>query len=484
MGDHPTLTRRHLLATLLAAAAWPAGATTLPSTSSSARSWGGRGRVRVLATAHGDPRLARGADGTHGLNHCLRFVEQGATTFVAATGTRRDEGLDKVAELPMIDRRRVVEMGLAKGVPDDAARLVDLVVDGVHLVETGHGERRALYEANTVYRRLVRADDDTFGRRRVAMARGRATEAEWGAVRASGLRRVGAAREAVEEALQRHVHTVAELVSQGHEPVVVTHALVAPELASALAEAGLAGELHATPPAAEVLDDAPLWWAAMLAGLPDPTGAGLADWADALAPFADALRAWPGLAAAEAGIREMVGPAPPPLLRSDPRARAVRRAQRLLKRTGLPHEIPTGLASSDSEVLGMSYDALHDVVTVSAAVADLPTPLVAAMLHHELVHVREVADAAARWSATPLTFALVVDLLPLGIGLGVRCTMEDVAYRDEVRVMGRLGVDLDSTGLADGPRADVVDLLATLKAAPYGSAAWLQLVDRLVLPPG
>ena len=433
----------------------------------------------VIATTHGDPRVRAGREGTEAFDLALAAYAEGRRHFVAATGTRGDPGLALVAQRPAEERRAMLRAGLVHGVSDDVARLAGASFpDEVVVVEGGHDEAGPLADAAAVAQRLHSPRDDLFRRRRVAMSRGDLRAAGYSDVRGSGLVRVDAGEMALARAM------AARAAAAPDDAVMVASSLGAPVLCDALQAAGRGGQLVAGPLAAAALGDAPLWWGMLRAGLPEPGDDSLVPWARALVPYLAALKAWPSRDEVAARIEAEVGPRPPVLPPRHPLRRHVERAAKRLRKEGFDHAIDVPLVEASNPALVMSYDTLHDCVTVAEAVAELPEPLTAALLLHELVHVRQVSEACAVLGVTPRDLALALDTLPLGVGVGIRCAMEDLAYREEVSVLSALGLSLPDPAApaGDGTEGSLLQLLAMLDALPYGSKGWLRLIDSLVIP--
>ncbi|MEQ1506453.1 MAG: hypothetical protein ABMB14_29770 [Myxococcota bacterium] len=139
----------------------------------------------------------------------------------------------------------------------------------------------------------------------------------------------------------------------------------------------------------------------------------------------------------------------------------------------------------------MSYDPLYDTLEVDGWVAELPIDEVAAVLAHELVHVRDLRRVAGALGTDPAGWALLHDTLPRGVMRGVTVTAEDRALRVELEVVDVLGVSLPETAAAQRIIADPASsrrdrlraTLAVLQSTGEGTARWVEAIRSLVPVP-
>lgn len=449
-------TRRQLLAGLGAAGLMGGGvAQGAPMPLPVMRSWKGRGRITVLATGYGDPRLPPGTDDAEALLLATALADRGERTFVSASGVPGSSQTGDVA-LSLQSIRPELE------VIDGGADAFD---DVMAFARVAWG--------------LAPPNNPAFLARRLSLALTpfaleHGALADYDKLRNDAFKRRNEARASLEKVAQAHI------VGLARRAVIVTCALGAEGLCEALAAAGRGGQLVATEEGRTLVEGEALFWAGVEAGLPEPGDEGLMPWARALKPFHEAFQRWPGR---EGFARAIEASTDHTAVLQGALAAQVAEAAALLEARGLarwPEGLPVHVGTGDTHA--MSYDTFTHRLKVAPVVQELSLPMTAAVLLHELVHVDDVAAAAAYLGTDPRGVALLIDRLPVGIGTGVLCTMEDHAYHREVAAVPTLGLrlpDPEEDG-DDSVEGQLGRMLAVLRDAGPGSSRWLGLVDRFV----
>lgn len=427
--------------------------------------------VVIVAVAHGDPRLPRGVDGTQAIDLLEGLRADGYTQFVAGTGTPPDAGLAMLETLPPEQRRAALREGIRQGIPEDPARLLAVLDDATAAIEGGHGEHPALLELAAAHPRLTQHTDPLFALRRRALAGG-PDGTRYRDIRRDLLAVLHNAQSALSQATAARVSEVVP------GQVLVVAALAARDVQLGLTNRGLPCRVVATSRAQALLEDSHLWWAQLRSALPSPGGAGLDPWIEAVGPVVVELATWKHRGAVLRAIVAQTGPAPLPLPTADPVRLHLELAAKLLtpEQRALLQQVE--LTSRPQSAFAVSYDSFHDILRMSPWIPELPLPLSAALLVHELVHVRDTRAAAAALGITPRDWALMLDTSPYGVTYGLHCTTESAAYAVEVAALGPLGVDLDT---AQGPKErSLKTMLAELSKHEPTSAAWRSLIDSIV----
>jgi hypothetical protein len=451
-------TRRQVLRGLSAygLVGWCSVAVAAPMRLPVIRTWKGRGRITVLATGHGDPRVPPGADDAEALLLATALADDRERTFVSASGVPESEG----------------GMG-------DVARSLQSIRPELEVLDGATGEFDDMMAFARVAWGLAPTNNQAFRARRLALALTpfaleHPALADYDKLRNDAFVRADKARDAMAKA------ALERIAGLPRRAVIVTRALGAAQLCDLLKASGLGGRLVATEEGRTLLEGEELFWTGVEAGLPEPGMEGLMPWARAMGPFHEAFERWPGRAGFTASIAESSEDTP--VLEGALRDQ-VEAAAALLEARGLapwPEGLPVHVGTGETHA--MSYDSFTHRLKVAPVVAELSVPMTAAVLLHELVHVADVAAAAAHLGTDPKGFALLIDRLPLGISTGVLCTMEDHAYHREVAAIPTLGLrlpDPDDETL-EGVEGQLGRMLAVLRDAGPGTSRWLALVDRFV----
>lgn len=411
----------------------------------------------MLATGFGDPRLPPGTDDAEALLLATALADARPRTVLAASGVPPSE---------------------PPATGDVARTLLGLRPD-LDLRDGGTEDFEAVMALAQVAWSLGPPDNQAFRARRLALALTpfaipHPALPNYEEIRIEALARRDEAHQALDSAVAQRVEALPR------KALVVTRALGAGRLCDALEAAGRGGRLVTTGEGRTLLEGEELFWAGVGAGLPEPKEEGLMPWARALGPFHEAFQRWPGRARFTEGVAA-VAPDSPPL--AGPLRDHVLAAAELLAARGLaelPADLPLHEGTGTSHA--MSYDSFTHRLKVSAVVAELSVPLAAAVLLHELVHVEDVGRAAAHLGTDPRGFALLIDRLPVGIGTGVLCCMEDHAYHREIQAVPTLGIRLPDpeADAVEGPQGRLEHMLAVLMDAGPASSTWLALIDGFV----
>lgn len=428
---------------------------------------GGRPVIVVIELLAGDPR---GAGGSGGLSLLAAFAEH-SEVFL-----RSGDGADVLLERVEPEHRT-----------------------HVHLLPAGEDERlRSMRHFSGV---VYGVETPLAGLRDMVLSRAapQSALAQYTRLRESSFQRF----DELSAELTSHSQLLVDVAMSEAGPVVLgVPALAARATATQLS---LAGATFAVVRPAELaaLPDGAMWWAGQRASLPPVLASeeGLPSfgaWLEALMPAAVAVSVWEDAEQVRKDIAVAVGQRPPELAADDPRRALLREAAQRL--SGHPHPaLGDPVVALESLVLcerplegtPMSYDPWFDVLKVDRWVQELPIELVAAVLAHELVHVRDLRVAASNLGTDLAGWSLIHDTLPPGVMRGVTFLAEDRAFRVENELVPALGVTLPlpeegarilETESASQPER-LRATLSQLRAAGPGTLSWMQQLARMVPTP-
>ena len=303
--------------------------------------------------------------------------------------------------------------------------------------------------------------------------------------------------------LTAHSQLLVDVAISESGPVVLgVPALAARETAAQLSVAGATFAV-VRPAELAALPDGAMWWAGVRAALPPLLAPeeGLPSfgaWREALGPAVAAVSAWEDAAHVRKDIAAAVGQRPVALADDDPRRALLRKAAERLSAhphpaIGDPVAVLEGLVLCERPLQGapMSYDPWFDVLKVDRWVQELPIELVAVVLAHELVHVRDLRAAASQLGTDLAGWSLIHDTLPPGVMRGVTFLAEDRAFRVENELAESLGVALplpeEASRIIETERASQPErlraTLSVLRAAGPGTLPWMEQLARMVPSP-